>query len=95
MSIALTAKAQQEFDKLTDKQKEIVKKLLPKKREILFRAFSDGFTASDMSNWLLEKLSDDSDAVPLEIRSFYQGLCASPAQPRPPEELAELRAHPE
>jgi hypothetical protein len=95
MTIALTAKAQQEFNKLTEKQKELVNKFLPKKRKILFDAFTDGFLAREVSDWLLEKLSDDSDAVPIEIRMFYQGLNVPRSKDRTPEELAELRARPE
>jgi hypothetical protein len=95
MTIALSAKAQQEFDKLTDKQKEIVKTLLPKRRKILFEALNDGLDACYIDDNVLEILATDTDYVPLLIRSFYQGLNVPPATDRTPEEWAELRAHPE
>jgi hypothetical protein len=72
MTIALTTKAQQEFNKLTDKQKEIVEKLLPKRREILFQAFSDGLQAREVDDGSLEILAADTDYVPVLIRMLYQ-----------------------
>jgi hypothetical protein len=94
MTIALTTKAQQEFNKLTDKQKEIVKNLLPKRRKILFEALNDGLDACYIDDNSLEILAADTDYVPLLIRVFYQGMNNPPAQKRSPEEWAELRAQP-